>query len=152
MNVRLALFVSAGSVFGSALAQDDGGLYYAGAQSTFTQAVSRGMAQNPTPGTRFFVVAVPPETAALSQTAPDAIVALRARAQAAGAQFLVCQRDVDAGTVTLPDLLPGVVAVRGWPPIGSDALPVGSRYYPGEDPTPLPPSTTALRRLREICT
>lgn len=152
MNMKLPLFVIASSVSAFAFAQDDGGLYYAGAQTPFTQAVTRGMAQNSTPGARFFVVAVPPEAVALSQTAPDEIAALRARAQAAGAQFLVCQRDVDSGKVTLPDLVPGVVAVRGWPPKGSDALPAGSRYYPGEDPAPLPSSTNVLRRLREICT
>lgn len=152
MDMRLPLLVVTYSLAASAFAQDDGGLYYAGPQFTFTQAVTRGMAQNPTPGTRFFVVAVPPETVGLSQTAPDAIAALRARAQAAGAQFLVCQRDVDSSAVTLPDLVPGVVAVRGWPPKGSDALPAGSRYYPGEDPASLPPSTNVLRRLREICT
>jgi hypothetical protein len=98
------------------------------------------------------VVAVPPEALGFAQDAPKQLASLRTRAQAAGAQFFVCQRDVDAGTVKIKDLAPGVVAVRGWPPKGSNALPAGSRYYADEDPAPLPKSTTVLRRLREICT
>jgi intracellular sulfur oxidation DsrE/DsrF family protein len=136
----------------TALAQTDGGLYYAGNQFSFTQAVERGLAQNPGPGARFFVVAVPPEALGLSQVAPKQLATLRMRAQAAGAQFYVCQRDIDAGTVTVSDLVPGVVAVRGWPPAGSNELPAGSRYFADEDPAKLPASTTVLRRLREICT
>ena len=135
-----------------ALAQSDGGLYYAGKKFSFTQAVERGLAQNPGPGARFFVVAVPPETLGLSQVAPKPLTSLRTRAQTGGAQFYVCQRDIDAGTVKIKDLVPGVVAVRGWPPAGSNELPAGSRYFIDEDPLKLPPSTTVLRRLREICT
>lgn len=140
------------AVSATAMAQTDGGLYYAGKQFSFTQAVERGLAQNPGPRARFFVVAVPPEDLGLSQGAPKQLASLRARAQAAGAQFYVCQRDVDAGTVKIKDLVPGVVAVRGWPPAGSKELPAGSRYFADEDPAKLPASTTVLRRLREICT
>jgi hypothetical protein len=41
--------------------------------------------------------------------------------------------------------------VRGWPPPGSQALPDGQRYYPGENPANLPAANEALRRLRSTC-
>lgn len=128
----------------------EGGLYIAGAGFDFRVAVERGIAQNPGPN-RFFVLALPPTSAALSQLANDEQVALRNRARSAGAVFLVCQRDVDAGLVTLNDLIPGVVIARGWPPPGSSELPHGVRYFPNEDSANLPASNEALRRLRSSC-
>jgi len=128
----------------------EGGLYIAGAGFDFKVAVERGIAQNPGPN-RFFVLALPPTSAALSQLANDEQVALRNRALSAGAVFLVCQRDVDAGLVTLNDLIRGVVIARGWPPPGSNELPPGARYFPNEDSANLPASNEALRRLRSSC-
>jgi hypothetical protein len=130
--------------------QQEGGLYIAGAGFDFKAAVERGVAQN-LGGTRFFVLALPPTTAALSQVANDELVAIRNRASAAGAVFLVCQRDIDAGRVTVNDLVLGVVIARGWPPPGSDELPHGVRYFPGEDSANLPAGNEALRRLRSTC-
>jgi hypothetical protein len=47
--------------------------------------------------------------------------------------------------------VPGVVAVRGWPPPGSNALPAGQRYFADENPDNLPASNEALRRARTTC-
>lgn len=136
---------------GAAFAQDGGGgLYIAGAGFSFKQAATQGLAKNPG-GTRFFVLALPPQTKALALDAPANRVADRNRAASGGAIFLVCQRDVDTGAVVLSKLIPGVVPVRGWPPPGSNELPKGELFYPGEDPSKLPGSVTLLRRLRATC-
>jgi hypothetical protein len=92
---------------------------------------------------------VPPETAALTATAPAPLAALRDRVRAANGVLLVCQRDVDGGKVA--GLVAGVVPVRGFPPPGSPALPHGERYFPDEDRTNLPAANEALRRLRSTC-
>lgn len=131
-----------------ALARDEGGLYVAGAGFTFQVAAERAMAQNPG-GRRFFLLAVPPETAAFATTAPRALVTWRERVLAADGVLLVCQRDIDRGHVDAARLAPGVGVVRGWPPSGGGAL-VG-RALPGEDPANLPASDEALRRLRSTC-
>lgn len=135
---------------GSALAQDGfGGLYIAGdAGFSFRQAVQVGLAEN---RGRFFVLALPPETRGLSLKAPAAEAALRDRAVKAGALFLVCKRDVDSGAVALAGLVPGVVAIRGWPPVGSPGLPPDQLFYPDENPNNFPTSVTLLRRLRATC-
>jgi hypothetical protein len=135
---------------GFAKAQVEGGLYVAGNGFSLEQAVSTGLAQNPA-GQRFFLLVLPPNTRALTMTAPDEQVAVRNRVLAGNGQLLVCQRDIDNGAVDPTNLLPGVVAVRGWPPPGSNALPEGQRYYPDEDPANLPQATEALRRLRATC-
>jgi len=135
---------------GFATAQVEGGLYIAGNGFSLEQAVSTSLAQNPA-GQRFFLLVLPPHTRALTMTAPDTLVAVRNRVLAGNGQFLVCQRDIDDGAVDPTNLLPGVVAVRGWPPPGSNALPEGQRYYPDEDPANLPQATEALRRLRATC-
>jgi hypothetical protein len=151
---RLAALVAAvctAAVPALAHAQSEGGLYVAGgAGFTFQQAAERGVAQNPG-GQRFFVLAVPPETAALMTTASGALAAARNRVIKANGVLLVCQRDIDRGKVNPANLVPGVVAVRGWPPPGSQALPDGQRYYPGENPANLPAANEALRRLRSTC-
>lgn len=87
----------------------------------------------------------------LSVVAPPELVAVRNRGSAAGALYLICQRDIDKGDIALTDLVPGVVAVRGFPPPGSSELPHGERYFPGEDPATLPQSNELLRRLRATC-
>ena len=87
----------------------------------------------------------------LSLTAPEEMVEVRQRVARGDVVFLVCQRDLDSGRYRLFDLVPGVVAVRGWPPPGSDALPADQKYYPGEDQANLPTSTELLRRLRATC-
>jgi hypothetical protein len=65
--------------------------------------------------------------------------------------LLVCQRDIDRGSIDAAKLLPGVVAVRGFPPRGSDAIAPGERYFPGENRDDLPANNEALRRLRSAC-
>jgi hypothetical protein len=133
-----------------ALAQATGGLYIAGAGFTFQQAVEQGLAMNPT-GQRFFVLALPPQTQALVTNAPANLAALRDRAARNGAEFMVCERDVASGAVDLAQLVPGVATVRGWPPPGSNELPPGQNYFPGEDRNDFPSSEELLRRLRSTC-
>ena len=138
------------SVPTTALAQEQGGVYIAGNGFTFEQAADQGIAKNPK-GQRFFILAVPPHTEAVTRSASKAAAAARDRATARGAVLLVCQRDIDNGSLDPAKLVPGVVTVRGFPPPGSDALPHGARYFPGEDADRLPKSTEALRRLRVTC-
>jgi hypothetical protein len=134
-----------------ASAQVGGGLYVFGAAFDFTQVAERALAQNAS-GTRFYMLAVGNGVRALSLTAPEELVEVRQRVASANAVFLVCQRDIASGAFTLGDLVPGVVAVRGWPPPGSNELPAGTNFYPDEDPSTLPQVTEALRRLRATCT
>ncbi len=134
----------------TALAQAEGGLYIAGYRFNFERAAEQGLARNP-PGQRFFVVALPPNTVALTTAATPSDVAVRERVVAAGGVLFVCQRDIDNGKVAAATLVPGVVAVRGFPPRGSDAIPRGERYYPDEDRTRLPQDNRSLKRLRKTC-
>jgi hypothetical protein len=143
----LAFLVAAGSVPAS---EQVGGLYIAGTNFTFNEAVTRGVAQNPN-SSRFFVLAVGEALRGLSVVAPPELVEVRNRGAAAGAVYLICQRDLDQGVVAVTDLVPGVVPVRGFPPPGSPELPHGERYFPGEDPVTLPQSNELLRRLRATC-
>ena len=133
-----------------ASAQTEGGVYVAGNGFTFQQAAESAIAQN-SGSQRFFVLAVPPETNALTTNAPAQLVALRNRVIAAGGVLFVCQRDLDSGKIAAGTLAPGVVAVRGFPPAGSTALPPGERYFKDENPAELPASNEALRRLRTTC-
>jgi hypothetical protein len=64
---------------------------------------------------------------------------------------MVCQRDLDSGAIDAATLVPGVVIVRGFPPRGSDALPQGERYFPGEKSDQLPANNNTLTRLRNAC-
>jgi hypothetical protein len=132
------------------MAQEEGGLYIAGSNFSFEQAAKRALAQNPG-GRRFFVLALPPRTQALSESAPGAAAATRSRVIAGGGILLVCQRDIDNRKVNAATLAPGVVPVRGFPPTGSKALPEGQRYFADENPDHLPRSNDALRRLRAAC-
>jgi hypothetical protein len=132
------------------VAARDGGLYVAGGGFTFESAVERALAQNATPG-RFFVLMIGPAVRGVSVVAPPEVAEIRSSALARGAVFLVCQRDIDQQQFTLLELVPGVIAVRGWPTPGSTALPPGSLLYPGEDPENLPAAADALRRLRSTC-
>lgn len=131
-------------------AQPEGGLYVAGAGFSFEQAANDGLSRNPS-GQRFFLLALPPQTDALTSRATGAQAAARQRVAAAGGLLLVCQRDIDSGAIDATRLVPGVVAVRGWPPSGSNDLPVGQRHYSNEDPANLPQSDEMLRRLRSTC-
>lgn len=131
-------------------AQSEGGLYTAGAGFTFQVAAKRAMSQN-AGGRRFFLLSLPPETAALSATAPAALATLRNRVVAANGVLLICQRDIDNGKITPAGLAPGVVAVRGWPQRGNNELPHGQRYFTNEDPANLPAANAALRQLRSTC-
>ena len=134
----------------AAAAQDEGGLYIAGYGFSFEQAANRGLAQNPK-GQPFFVLALPPNTEALMKSAPKTAAAVRDRVVASRGVLLVCQRDIDSGTIDAAKLVPGVVAVRGFPPPGSNAIPHGERYFPDEDRANLPQANEALRRLRSTC-
>ena len=134
----------------TALAQAEGGLYIAGYRFNFERAAEQGLARNPA-GQRFFVLALPPNTAALTTAAAPSAVAVRERVVTAGGLLMVCQRDIDAGKVNAASLIPGVVAVRGFPPRGSNAIPPGERYYPDEDRTRLPQDNRSLKRLRKAC-
>ena len=135
----------------SALAQVEGGLYIAGYRFNFERAAEQGLERNPA-GQRFFVLALPPNTAALTTAATPSAAAARERVVAAGGLLLVCQRDIDNGKVNAATLVPGVVAVRGFPPRGSNAIPRGERYYPDEDRSVLPQDNRSLKRLRKTCT
>jgi hypothetical protein len=135
----------------AASAQSEGGLYIAGAGFSFQTAAGRAMAQNPG-GRQFFLLSLPPETAALATTTTPALTTLRNRVVAANGVLLVCQRDIDNGKIKAARLATGVVAVRGWPRQGSNALPEGQRYFEGEDPARLPAANEALRQLRSTCT
>jgi hypothetical protein len=128
----------------------EGGVYIAGDGFSFQQAADRGLAQNPR-GQRFFLLALPPETAALTAMATKSAAALRDRVIAAGGVLFVCQRDIDSGAIDPSKLVNGVVAVRGFPSPGSNAMPPGERYFPGENRDNLPTSSEGLRRLRTTC-
>jgi hypothetical protein len=132
------------------LAQGEGGLYIAESRFTFERAAEQGLARNPA-GRRFFVLALPPNTAALTTGATQSAAAVRERVVAAGGLLLVCQRDIDSGKIDAATLVPGVVAVRGFPPRGSNAIPRGERYYPDEDRNVLPQDNRSLKRLRKTC-
>lgn len=139
-----------GWLLATAAAAEVGGLYIAGTNFTFEEAVERGIAQNAN-STRFFVLTVGKAVRGLSVVAPPELVEIRGRGATAGALYLVCQRDLDRGDFSLTDLVPGVVPVRGFPPPGSNELPVREKYYPDEDPANLPEATELLRRLRATC-
>jgi hypothetical protein len=134
----------------AAPAQSEGGLYIAGIGFSFQQAAEQGIAQNPG-GRRFFLLSVPPETNALAVDAARPLAALRERVVASNGVLFVCQRDLDNGKVNASRLVPGVVAVRGWPSVGSAELTQGGRYFANENPANLPASNEALRRLRSTC-
>ena len=136
---------------GAALAQQEGGLYIAGYRFSFERAAEQALAKNPA-GQRFFVLALPPNTVALTTAASSSAAAVRERVVAAGGMLFACQRDIDNGTVDAAMLVPGVVAVRGFPPRASDAIPRGERYYADEDRNVLPKNNRTLKRLRKACT
>lgn len=138
-------------VFASpAKAQSDGGLYIAGAGFSFQVAAERAIAQNPGAG-RFFLLALPPQAAALTTRASAAQSRLREQVVAANGVLMVCQRDIDNRKIRADSLVPGVRAVRGWPAKGSPQMPDGQRYFADENPADLPASNEALRRMRSAC-
>jgi hypothetical protein len=130
--------------------QSEGGLYIAGSGFSFAVAAERGLQQNPG-GRRFFVLVLPAEAAALRADALGASAALRDRVSAAGGVLLVCQRDLNSRAINAAALVPGVVPVRGWPAPGSNELPAGQRYFPGENAAQMPAANEALRSLRAAC-
>ena len=150
IGFRFAVRLVACALPMAAVAQDEGGLYIAGYGFSFEQAANRGLSQNSS-GQRFFVLTLPPHTEALVVSAPKASVAVRERVVANNGVLLVCQRDIDKGAIDASKLVPGVVAVRGFPPPGSNAIPPGGRYFTGEDRADLPIDNEALRRLRSTC-
>lgn len=134
----------------AAAAPREGGLYIAGYEFNFDQAASRGLAQNPK-GRRFFVLTLAPNADALTASAPQSSIALRERVIRSNGVLFVCQRDIDNRRIDASRLVPGVVAVRGFPPRGSTIIPHGERYFPDENRDVLPKSNEALRRLRATC-
>jgi len=134
----------------AAAALDEGGLYIAGAGFDFQTTAERALAQN-TGGRRFFLLSLPPETAALLANATGPPATLRDRVAAASGVLLVCQRDIDSGKIRADGLVPVVVAVRGWPPAGSNDSAPGQRHFAGENPAHLPAANEALRQLRSTC-
>ncbi|MCV2355797.1 hypothetical protein LNV09_16765 [Paucibacter sp. B2R-40] len=148
--------LSAGAIVGfgagplAVAAPAEGGLYIAGAGFSFKTAAKRAMSQNPG-GRRFFLLSLPPETAALGLAANASLSNLRQRVVAANGMLLVCQRDVEQGRIKLSELVPGVVAVRGWPAAGSNEMRHGERYFPDENSVNLPADNVALRQLRSTC-
>ncbi len=131
-------------------AQGSGGLYIAGGNFDFAQAIDRAVAQNPTPS-KFFVLATGDAVRGLSVVAPPELVEARNLGAARGAVYLVCLRDIEREVFRMDDLVSGVVAVKGWPPPGSNELPDGTIHYRNEDPANLPKSMELLRRLRSTC-
>jgi hypothetical protein len=132
-------------------ARPEGGLYIAGDGFSFEAAAQRAMRQNPF-GQRFFLLSLPPETAALLSNAGRQPTRLRKQVLAAGGVLLVCQRDIDQRRIDRDTLVRDVVAVRGFPPLGSGLLPDERRYFDDEDRNSLPAANEALRRLRSTCT
>jgi hypothetical protein len=129
-------------------AQASGGLYVAGGGFDFAKVGDRALAQNAQ--SRFFLLTVGDAVRYLSLTAPPELVEVRNRIARGKVVFLVCQRDLDAASYRLSDLVPGVVAVKGWPAPDSPSKLAGN-YYPDEEPGQLPTATEALRRLRATC-
>jgi len=130
--------------------QPEGGVYIAGDGFSFAQAAGQALEQN-AGGQRFYVLALPPESQALTTSATTQNAALRARVVAAGGVLYVCQRDIANGKVDARSLAPGVIAVRGWPRLGSAAMPPDARYFPGENPANLPVANHLLHRIRDAC-
>lgn len=135
----------------AAAQRTEGGLYIAGSAGfTFRDAAQQALAANPV-GQRFFLLALPPQTSALRKDAPRNLAAIRDRVQSDGGLIFVCRRDVQLGRIDPQTFVPGIVVVRGWGPKGDSDLPVGERYFPGEDRIVLPKSNESLRRLRATC-
>lgn len=145
-----SLLVAAMLATAGIAAPSEGGLYIAGDGFGFETAAQRALAQNPG-GRRFFLLTLPAEAGALRRRAPASQARLRDRVVAGNGVLLVCQRDLDHGRIDAAELVPGVVAVRGWPAPGAAQLPPGQRYFPDEDRSKLPASNEALRRLRSAC-
>lgn len=151
--IAAALLAACGAASAQAGQGGQGGLYIAGDGFSFEVAAQRGLAQNPG-GRRFFLLTLPAEAGALRRRAPPTLARLRDRVITGNGVLLVCQRDLDNGHIDAGELIAEVVPVRGWPPkrgSGSNALPPGARYFPGEDPRHLPAANEALRRLRATC-
>lgn len=148
--MKRLLFLLSYAVASAAGAQGSGGLYIAGGNFEFAQAIERALAQHPNPS-RFFVLATGDAVRGLSVVAPPELVEARNQGTARGAVYLVCRRDIEREVFSLNDLVSGVIPVRGWPPPGSNELSDGKNYYSGEDPANLPKSTELLRRLRATC-
>jgi hypothetical protein len=141
-------FIGSLLAFMCSAAHASGGLYVAGAGFDLGQVGERAIAQNP--DSRFFVLVVGDSIRYLALTAPPEMVEVRNRIARSNVVFLVCRRDIDNGAYRLSDLVPGVVAVRGWPAPGSNVQ-LNGNLYPDEDPEQLPSAAEALRRLRSTC-
>jgi len=148
---RLLLVLAVCSAAATAVAQQpEGGVYIAGDGFSFAQAAGQALDQN-AGGQRFYVLALPPESQALTTSASAQNAALRTRVVAAGGVLYVCQRDIANGKVDAGSLVPGVIAVRGWPRLGSAAMPPDARYFPGENPANLPVANHLLHQIRNAC-
>ena len=115
-------------------AQGSGGLYVAGSNFDFTQAVERALAQHPTPS-KFFVLATGDSVRGLSVVAPPELVEVRNRGAARGAVYFVCRRDI-ARILILNELV-SVCRGQGLPPPASNDA-EGNNSYRGEERVMLP--------------
>lgn len=150
VRVRIAVGIAIGWTPLAAVAQTEGGLYVADGKFTFVQAAEQALARN-RPGARFFVLALPPASAALTTAADRSTAAARTRVVGAGGVPMVCRRDLDSGAIDRRALVSGVVEVRGFAPGGGAQMAPGGRHFVGENPDDLPRSDEALRRLRAAC-
>ena len=155
ISLRAKLIALAAAICGAAIsapasAQPEGDVYIAGNGFSFQQAADQGISRTPS-GQRFFLLVLPPETNALTTAATSPLVALRDRVVASNGVLYVCQRDIDSGKIGVSSLVPGVVRVRGWLPVGDGGLPEGEKYYPDENPANFPVSTNSMRQLRSAC-
>jgi len=148
--MALAAAICCAAISTAAFAQSEGDVYVAGNGFSFQQAADQAISRT-SRGQRFFLLVLPPESNALTTATAGPLVALRDRVVASNGVLYVCQRDVDSGKISASNLVPGVVKVRGWPPVGDDRLPEGEKYYPDENPANFPVSTNSIRLLRSAC-
>jgi hypothetical protein len=148
--IAVAAAICGVAISAAAPAQSEGDVYVAGNGFSFQQAAEQGISRT-SGGQRFFLLVLPPETDALTTTAAGPLVTLRDRVVASNGVLYVCQRDIDSGKISVSSLVPGVVKVRGWPPVGGGGLPEGEKFYPDENPANFPVSTNSMRLLRSAC-
>jgi hypothetical protein len=98
-------------------AASDGGLYVAGGNFYFREPRWSGRWRRTRAPALFRADAVGTAVRGLSVVAPPEMVEFTVDMRwRAAPSFLVCQRDIDRQLVfTLLELVPGVIAVRGWP-------------------------------------
>ena len=123
-----------------AAAQPQGGLYIAGAGFSFQGGGRARDAQN-RGGQRFFLLSLPPETAALGVSRPRRHSAACANACSLPTACCWCASATSITAESPPRRwLPAWCGAR-LAPAGGPALPPGERYFPDENPAQLPRPT-----------